>query len=191
MNNDHPDRTPDFKLVDDFLGVEEAWGLFDEVLDKTPWQAKEIRMYGKSHPVPRLTCWFGESAYKYSGIMNDPTPWNDPLMRIKHLIEGVIDERFNSCLANLYRDGNDSVSWHADDEPELGPFPTIASVSLGQERLFKFKHRETGSVLTRTLTHGSLLVMQGRTQKEWLHCVPKSKAALGPRINLTFRNFNC
>lgn len=147
-------------------------------------------MYGKSVPIPRLSAWHGEHGrtYTYSKIEMEPQPWTPALQEIRLRIEETTGLTFNSMLANLYRDGSDHVAWHADDEPELGPEPVIASVSLGACRKFSMRHNERGDQkYSIDLAHGSLLMMQGLTQSYWQHCLAKTARAIGPRINLTFR----
>jgi alkylated DNA repair dioxygenase AlkB len=142
---------------------------------------------GRRIPIPRLTAWHGAAGYVYSGIRLTPAPWTPPLLELKALAERLAGQSFNSVLLNLYRDGRDSVSWHADNEPGLGRDPVIASLSLGAVRRFQLKHRRLPERLTLDLPHGSCLIMAGATQHHWLHQLPKTKAPVGPRINLTFR----
>ncbi len=164
--------------------------LFDALFTGIAWHQDRIRIHGRVLPVPRLTAWHGDGdrVYSYSGIDLDPHPWNAPLLEIKHAVERAVGGwTANSVLLNLYRDGRDSVAWHADDEPELGPEPVIASVSLGATRRFHMRHRSLDERLNVELHHASLLVMQGPTQHHWMHQVPKTARPCGPRINLTFR----
>lgn len=168
----------------------DADDLFDEVKKTTAWQDRTIRMYGKDIPLPRRTAWYGEpeAAYVYSGIENVPLPWTEAISKIRDAVQAHCDFRFNSVLLNRYRTGKDSVAWHADDEPELGERPVIASVSLGATRAFNLKHKRRADLKASiNLTHGSLLVMRGQTQANWLHCIPKTTKPVGERINLTFR----
>ncbi len=154
------------------------------------WRQEKIQLYGKVHDLPRLTAWYGDpnTTYKYSGITVEPTPWIPALLAIKERIEQVSNASFNSVLLNLYRDGSDSMSWHADDEPELGCNPVIGSVSLGQGRPLQMKQKSDGSNRrTIPLTNGSYLLMQGAVQHHWLHQVAKSRRHMGERINLTYR----
>ena len=146
-------------------------------------------MFGKKLVTKREMAWYGEDGlnYKYSGILRKPLPWSDSLLKIKLLVEQACKVSFNSCLLNLYHDGNESMGWHSDDEPELGPNPVIASVSLGAERKFAFKHRKTGECISLVLKNGSLLLMQGVTQHFWVHTLRKSAGVKNPRVNLTFR----
>lgn len=153
------------------------------------WQQDQLTMYGKQVNIPRLQAWYGnpEHEYTYSGLTLTPLLLTPTLITLKEKVEGFINFSFNSLLANLYRNGNDSVSWHSDDEPELGRMPTIASLSFGDTRNFQLKHKTTGDKLNIDLTSGSLLLMAGPTQHFWSHCVPKTKRVKSPRINLTFR----
>ncbi|GAB3536759.1 hypothetical protein GCM10027443_27860 [Pontibacter brevis] len=147
-------------------------------------------MFGKQLPVPRLTAWYGDKGYTYSGLYNKPQPWVPVLQSLRERVQEVTGQEYNSVLLNFYRSGNDSMGWHADDEAELGKEPAIASLSFGGERRFSLKHRTRKDLKTVTipLTHGSLLLMQGPTQYYWLHHIPKTKHPVQPRINLTFRN---
>jgi alkylated DNA repair dioxygenase AlkB len=140
-------------------------------------------------PLPRLTAWQGErdAVYVYSGIRNVPSAWTPAVAELKAAVETTCDAQFNSVLLNRYRGGTDSMGWHADREPELGPRPVIASVSLGVARTFDLRHNKTGVVQSYLLKGGSLLVMRGTTQAEWRHRVPKEPKVQGERINLTFR----
>lgn len=159
------------------------------------WRQDRIKMYGREVPIPRLNAWYGDAGldYSYSGIPMQPESWSDLLAEIRRQVEAAAGHRFTSALINLYRDHEDSVAWHADDEPELGPQPVIASLSLGAAREFQMRHRDfrNNGLATHKmiLQPGSLLIMRGDTQKNWLHQVPKRSAAAvdGPRINLTFR----
>jgi alkylated DNA repair dioxygenase AlkB len=155
------------------------------------WRQDHITLFGQSQPLPRLTAWYGDSgrAYTYSGITMVPTPWTPLLGEIKARVESLAGVPFNSVLLNLYRTGQDGVSWHADDEPELKRGYPIASVSFGGTRRFLLKHKTdpTLAKVDLTLTSGSVLLMLNTTQDHWLHQVPKTKKAVDPRINLTFR----
>jgi alkylated DNA repair dioxygenase AlkB len=151
------------------------------------WEQPYIRMYGKDVAIPRLTCWMGEATYTYSGHKNIPGAMPEAISALRDKLQAKTGAQFNSCLANYYRDGSDSVSWHSDDEKELGLEPVIASLSFGASRDFKVKHKETGIPKTFHLQNGDLLVMSGKSQADYVHCVPKTKREVGPRINLTFR----
>lgn len=154
------------------------------------WKQDHIRFFGKILPLPRLTAWYGDpgAAYKYSGIQSDPNPWNEGLLYLRNAIQRVSEVQFNSVLLNWYRDGSDSLSWHADDEKELGENPTIASASFGATREFHFRQKnDEKKHIKFKLKSGSLVIMQGSTQKNWVHSVPKRKSSSGSRFNLTFR----
>lgn len=153
----------------------------------TAWRQEIARVMGRAVPLPRLTAWYGEAGYVYSGIRHEPRPWTPTLLDLKAIAEVLAGQSFNSVLLNLYRDGRDSVSWHADDEPGLGPEPVIASLSLGASRRFLLRHRRTRARVEVVLDHGSCLVMGGAIQRHWQHQVPKTARPVGPRINLTFR----
>lgn len=167
----------------------EADSLFAHLQQQVTWQQEKIKLYGQTHDLPRLTAWYGDPAktYIYSGITVHSLEWIAPLLEIKRRIESVSDWSFNSALLNRYRNGSDSVSWHADDERELGQDPVIGSVSFGEARPFQMKHKSLDEKRKIILQHGSYLLMKGSTQHYWLHQIPKSKRALGERINLTFR----
>jgi alkylated DNA repair dioxygenase AlkB len=174
-------------LHEDALVAADARRLFEELMAVTPWRHEIATVMGRRVPIPRLTAWHGAAGYVYSGIEMTPAPWNRPLLEIKAVAEACADHAFNSVLLNLYRDGRDSVSWHADNEPGLGRNPIIASISLGMTRRFQMKHRQRAERLSLDLPSGSCLVMAGATQHHWLHQVPKTSRPVGLRINLTFR----
>ena len=175
------------RLYEAALTEADARRLFEQLMALTPWRQEIATLMGRRVPIPRLTAWHGAAGYVYSGIRMSPAPWNSPLLEIKACAEACAGQAFNSVLLNLYRDGRDSVSWHADNEPGLGQNPVIASVSLGAIRRFQMKHRAADHRLSLDLPSGSCLVMAGATQHHWLHQVPKTSHPLGPRINLTFR----
>lgn len=153
------------------------------------WKQESMNMYGKKIDFPRLTAWYGnnDKPYSFSGITLQPLPWTSEILTIKNKIEPVAKTVFNSVLLNLYRDGNDSISWHTDAEKELGLNPVIASVNFGATRKFQLRHIKTKEKLEIELTNGSLLIMQGELQHFWQHQVPKTSKPVGERINLTFR----
>ena len=169
----------------------EASELLQALLGGIPWRQDSLWIAGREIPVPRLQCWMGDagSLYGYSGMRLEPEPWNDTVRRIRDRVQALSGLQFNPVLLNLYRDGQDSVSWQADDEAELGRDPVIASVSLGAVRRFQMKHRQDKSIAKcqLELPHGSLLIMDKGIQNKWLHQVPKQKSINEPRINLTFR----
>lgn len=168
---------------------EDAARLFDALRETLAWQQERLTIFGREHAVPRLVAWHGDAVarYRYSGVLHEPLPWTAELGAVRARVEALSGQRYNSVLANLYRDGRDGMGWHADDEPELGPSPVIASVSLGATRRFRLKHRASDETRALELTDGSLLVMAGPLQHHWVHCVPKTARPVGPRINLTFR----
>ena len=169
---------------------EESDFYFKELYKETPWQQDDITIFGKTYPQPRLTALYASNglAYSYSGIKMHPHNFTPAIQQIKECVEKIANTEFTTCLLNLYRNGQDSNGWHADDEKELGINPIIASVSLGAERFFKMRQKnKEGEVIKLKLAHGSLLLMQAETQHYWQHELPKTKLEIGPRINLTFR----
>ena len=173
-----------------FFNSVDSERIFRSIMDETPWEARHIILFGKEVPQPRLACWYGDLAYSYSGITLDPRPMTPTLLEIKQRCEEATSTQFNSVLVNLYRDGQDSMGLHADDEPELGSEPVIASVSFGAERNFRLRHRLTKELQQVSLASGSLLVMSGLSQACWMHDIPKTKKFVEPRINLTCRYIN-
>ena len=175
-----------------FYSTEIANELYTSLLAETPWRQELITVWGKTYLQPRLTAWYGdvESNYNYSGIALEPHPWTATLLKIKNEIEALTMRRFNSVLLNLYRDQQDSVGWHSDNELELGHAPAIASVSFGESRIFKLRHKSKPEQKTRNieLSSGSVLFMAGSLQQHWEHAVLKETRLHRPRINLTFRN---
>lgn len=167
----------------------EAQHYLDTLLQTIAWKNDEVIIFGKRIVTKRKTAWYGEPglSYTYSGIARKALPWTKELQEIKTIVEKISNTRFNSCLLNLYHNGDEGMSWHSDDEPELGKENIIASVSFGAERKFSFKHRQTKQTLSVMLENGSVLIMKGSTQANWLHCLAKTKTVSKPRINLTFR----
>ena len=161
--------------------------VFARLLADTPWRAETVLVYGKRHPQPRLTAWYGNASYTYSGLRLEPLPWTPLLLELRAAVEAACGQRFNSVLLNLYRNERDSMGMHSDDEPELGPAPVIASLSFGATRILVLRHKRDKQVLRLPLTDGSLLLMAGATQQNWVHGINKSTRPLGTRINLTFR----
>lgn len=179
----------EYLYIPNFFDVPKANEYLKSFKENIIWKQESMKMYGKQVMFPRLTSWYGESdkPYTFSGITLQPHPWTKELMEIKAVIEPVCEVVFNSVLLNLYRDGNDSISWHTDAEKELGKNPLIASVNFGAERKFQIRHNQTQEIIDIHLKHGSLLVMQGELQHFWKHQVPKQKKITEERINLTFR----
>jgi alkylated DNA repair dioxygenase AlkB len=174
-------------LIQHACAPAEADQLFEELMRVTAWRQETATVMGRRVPIPRLTAWHGEAGYVYSGIRMEPAAWNEPLLELRTVAERLAGQPFNSVLLNLYRDGRDSVSWHADNEPGLGPEPVIASISLGAVRRFQLRHRRRRERIGIDLPHGSCLIMAGAIQHHWLHQLPKTARPVGRRINLTFR----
>ena len=174
---------------ENFLSADDASLYFEHFSQSLNWQEEFISLYGKRVKVPRLVCWYGDpgASYRYSGVTHEPLLWTEELLVLRDKIRNLTGHQFNSVLGNLYRDRNDSMGWHADKEKELGENPVIASLSLGEARLFKLQHNKTKEIVNVVLESGSLLWMQGVLQHHWRHRVPKTKKRLGPRINLAFR----
>lgn len=172
-----------------WLAPEPADALFATLQAAIPWEVHRIRMFGREVDSPRLSCWIGDpdAHYTYSRTRFAPRPWLPALAHLREVLERATDARFNSVLANLYRDGRDSMGWHSDDEPELGAQPVIASLSLGASRRFALKARHGDERFALELPHGSLLLMRGDTQRHWRHALPRSTSVTEARINLTFR----
>lgn len=172
-----------------FLNAGQASAVYQQILEETSLTPDLVTVYGKQHLTPRLTCWMGDAdrQYRYSNHTMSPVPWSDVLWQLKTQVEQASAHTFNSVLINYYRNGQDSNGWHADDEPELGDQPVIASLSLGGARDFQLRHKRDRHIKhTISLKHGSLLIMRGATQTHWQHQIPKRAKAQG-RLNLTFR----
>lgn len=175
--------------IPQWLGEAQADSLFKRLTLYTPWEQPVYHFHGNDVPMPRQVAWYGDAGanYGYSGLSHQPLPWTSDLGGVRDDLASDTGETFNSVLINRYRSGKDSVAWHADDERELGPTPFIASVSLGATRTFALKPKAGGAMVKLELTHGSLLLMTGDTQRNWLHQVPKTTKPVDERINLTFR----
>lgn len=171
-----------------FTSAESAH-LFAVLRQETPWRQHVITLYGRSIASPRLSAWYGDpgAVYSYSGLRLEPLPWTPTLCGVRERVEALASARFNSVLLNLYRDGQDSMGWHSDDEPELGRNPVIASVSFGAARRFLLQHKKRRLRVELLLEDGDVLVLGGTTQHCWRHHVPKTRQPVGSRINLTFR----
>lgn len=181
----------DVTLYEGFFDGERSDRFFAQLLAETDWRQETAHLFNKQIPLPRLTAWYGDAgkSYTYSGIEMQPEMWTATLLEIKAAVAAIAQVRFNSVLLNLYRNGQDGVGWHSDAEPVLGQNPVIASVSLGETRRFSLKHkfhRDLNPVHL-DLTHGSMLLMKGATQHNWVHQVPKTTKPSAQRINLTFR----
>ncbi|MBA2077460.1 alpha-ketoglutarate-dependent dioxygenase AlkB [Rhodanobacter sp. PCA2] len=186
----------DVALWPHWLEPGEADALFAELRQAVAWETHRIRLFGREIDSPRLSCWIGDpgAGYTYSGTRFEPRPWPAALAALRARLEQACAARFNSVLANLYRDGDDAMGWHSDDEPELGARPVIASLSLGAERRFRFRRRrargepaQPGDTVELVLPHGSLLRMAGATQHLYRHALPRVRGLAAPRVNLTFR----
>ena len=174
-----------------FIDSKEADYLLASLSESNEWSQDFIRIFGKAQPLPRLHRWFAdaEQPYRWSGIEMNPEPFPDYLREILARLWDRTGIQFNTALGNLYRDGKDSVAWHSDDEPDLGPNPIIASLSLGATRRFLLRRKDNHKeIKAYELSHGSLLLMSGSTQAHWEHTIPKTRQRVEPRINLTFRS---
>ncbi len=178
--------------IADVFNARDRMDLMHVLQQTIEWRQEYLTIFGKTHPTPRLTAWYGEAhcIYKYSGHTCLPLPWTAQLLSIKNQVEQLASgHTFNCVLLNYYRDGRDKMGWHADDEKELGHNPVIASVSFGATRRFDFKHKvQREEKFSLDLHSGSVLIMQGDLQHHWLHQLPAQKRIQEPRINLTFRN---
>ena len=176
-------------LYHDFLDTQFAMRAFNQIRDESQWEQPEITIFGNTVLEPRLSTWHNElgEGYKYSGVMRRAQPFSEILSDIRNRCAEVTNATFNSVLVNFYRNGQDGLGWHSDNEACNGPEPTIASVSLGATRRFDMRHRKTGETIKIQLESGSLLVMAGKSQHCWVHQVAKTKRVNEPRINLTFR----
>ncbi|MES2806979.1 MAG: alpha-ketoglutarate-dependent dioxygenase AlkB [Bacteroidota bacterium] len=166
-----------------------ADGYRDVLLDTIQWKNDEAVIFGRHIITKRKVAWYGDEGYSYtySNTTKHALGWTKALLELKTLVEELTGQQYNSCLLNLYHDGNEGMAWHSDDEKSLGKDTSIASLSFGAERKFALKHRVSKQPVALTLAHGSLLVMKGATQTNWLHSLPKQKRVTTPRVNLTFR----
>ncbi|WP_237056200.1 alpha-ketoglutarate-dependent dioxygenase AlkB family protein [Microbulbifer sediminum] len=176
-------------LLPHWLGPSDQAGLMQACLELLAWDSPEIRMFGRSHPIPRRHAFVADPGitYRWSGLEQVGQPWIEPLARARSRLRSSGFD-FNSVLANDYRGGADSMGWHADDERELGPHPVIATLSLGASRRLAFKRRDGGGRVALELGQGALLLTSGAVQRHWLHQVAKSRRPLGRRVSLTFRH---
>jgi alkylated DNA repair dioxygenase AlkB len=168
---------------------EQSSDFFNRLMKEIEWKNDEAIIFGRHIVTKRKVAWYGDSnfEYSYSKIARKALPWTEDLVKLKRIAEQKTGDRFNSCLLNLYHNGTEGMSWHSDNETTLEMRHAIASFSFGAERAFSFKHRRTGKIVSIVLEDGSLLVMKGKTQENWLHSLPKSRAITRHRINLTFR----
>ena len=183
-----PDAQLDFQAHWLDMATADSW--LRQLLAETPWEQPQVRLYGRLHAVPRLVAWYGDedAAYRYSGLLHRPLPWTPLLAQIRQRLQAAVGQPLNGVLLNYYRDGNDSMGWHSDDEAELGADPTIVSLNLGGTRRFDLRRKGQSRIgHSLALGHGSLLVMGGPTQHYWQHQVAKTRRPCAPRLNLTFR----
>ena len=178
------------RIEDNFFNQIDSDELLTKLISKLPWESMVIKMFGRDTTIPRLQCWIGDEGcnYKYSGEKLNRQNWTKDLTMIREKIYKEFKIDFNSVLVNYYRDGKDSMGWHSDDEKELGHNPTIASISFGSERDLVFKNKISKETLSIAQVHGCLILIDGKTQKNWQHSIKKTRKVIGPRINLTFRN---
>ena len=171
------------------IPTEKANQYIDVLLNGIEWKNDEVVIYGKRIVTKRKVAWYGDKAfeYKYSNISRTALPWTRELFELKTIVETISNESYNSCLLNLYHDGYEGMGWHSDDEKDMKKDGAIASLSLGADRKFAFKHKQDKQSVYMLLEHGSLLLMKGEVQSHWLHSLPKTSKVLKPRINLTFR----
>jgi alkylated DNA repair dioxygenase AlkB len=176
--------------IEDFYTDKKSEYFYQQLLDNISWKHEELNMFGKKIVTKRKVAFYGDSgkAYTYSNKEKIALPWTENLKSIKADLESQFDIKFNTCLLNLYHDGNEGMGWHTDDEKELEENGLIASLSFGATRKFSFKHKITKDKIDFHLASGSLLLMREETQRHWLHQLSKTRKILQPRINLTFRN---
>ena len=171
------------------INPQEAQHYLDRLLNTIEWKNDEAIIFGRHIITKRKAAWYGDAnySYTYSNTTKHALTWNKELLDLKALVEKLTGTTYNSCLLNLYHDGNEGMAWHSDDEKSLGKDTSIASLSFGAERKFSLKHKLSKETLSLMLEAGSLLVMRGATQTNWLHSLPKSTRVTSPRVNLTFR----
>jgi len=171
------------------LSAKESNYYFGYLSKEIPWEHDEVVIFGKRILTRRMVAWYGDRTYlyTYSNCTKQALPWTNELWNLKEKINTLVGTKFNTCLLNLYHDGNVGIGWHSDDEKSICKCTPIASLSFGADRRFMFKHKQTKETISVVLEHGSLLLMKNTTQLNWLHSLPTSKRGIGPRINLTFR----
>ena len=172
-----------------FLARESADALFTQTLARADWRRERFKLFGRVVTAPRLTAWYGDpdASYRYSGVVRPAAPWPEDLRGLATEVGEAVGWQFNFVVVNRFRNGTDLLGWHADDEADLGVEPVIASVSVGAERVFRLRPRTGGPSVGRALGHGSLVLMWGRSQRDFKHCVPRTAKPIGERLNFTFR----
>ncbi|MNZ36944.1 hypothetical protein D3C78_543810 [compost metagenome] len=190
--DDAPIVLPDaeLRLIPQWCSPTTAAEWFEQLVAETPWEQPSVRLHGRDYPVPRLVTWYGDpqATYRYSGLVHEPLPWTRLLGEIRQRVVETVGRPLNGVLLNYYRDGQDSMGWHSDDEPELGRNPLVASLNLGGTRRFDLRRKGHSAIdCSLELEAGSLLVMSGATQHYWQHQVAKTRREVAPRLNLTFR----
>jgi len=184
-----PIESGDLLLFESVLSPEKSTAIFNQLITDIDWQTETLFLFGRNIQVPRLTAWYGDAAYTYSGLRHKPKKWLPILNELRSLVQNHTGKNFNSVLLNQYRRGSDSMSWHSDNEQELGQNPVIASLSFGGTRRFRLRNTAyKKQTLSIDLRDASLLVMAGPLQHNWQHTLSKTKKSVAPRINLTFRN---
>lgn len=171
------------------MNEQTADSYFEKLIQDVNWKNDEVKIFGKHIVTKRKVAWYADKgvSYTYSNITKTGLLWIDELLKLKSLVENITKEKYNSCLLNLYHDGDEGMGWHSDDEKSIVKQSAIASISFGAERKFALKHKTSSEMVSQVLNHGSLLVMKGETQTHWLHALTKTKKVKSPRINLTFR----
>ena len=180
----------DLRYFPRWVDADLADGWLSEISAQTPWAQPQIKLYGRSIAVPRLVAWYGDADahYRYSGFTHEPLAWTPLLADIRQRVQQQVGQRLNGVLLNYYRDGQDAMGWHSDDERELGQQPLVVSLNLGATRRFDFRRKGTSRIeYSISLEHGSLLVMSGLTQHYWQHQIARTRKVRAPRLNLTFR----
>ena len=180
---------PQVRYMPDFLPRQRADGLLARSLAEVDWQSERLTLFGCEHIAPRRVAWYGERgvSYRYSGAERAAIPWPAFIARLAAEVGDALAWRFNYALVNRYRGGSDMLGWHADDEADLGGEPVIATVSLGAARVLRIRPRRGGASVGGALAHGSLLAMWGRAQRDYKHCVPRTRKPVGERVSYTFR----
>jgi alkylated DNA repair dioxygenase AlkB len=172
-----------------WLSTADANRYFQSFIDASFWANEKIILFGKELKLARKVAWFADEqiSYRYAGQVKTNMTWTDDVLNLRNRLHSELKVRFNGCLMNLYHDGKEYMGWHSDNEPDICTGSTIAAISLGAKRTFSFKHKTTKETISLELEHGSLLLMCGTIQENWLHALPKRKRVTNPRINLTFR----